>query len=118
MTRKFNSIEDELHFVEFRQELLFNNTGIDRLLFEYEITQDEYRKIMDLMDSLREKLDNHEKINHATFEQRLYEIVPAHKGDYHMCEYIAREFMDAGRWEEVFPALYGDMPKYQYLKKS
>ena len=29
MTRKFNSIEDELHFVEFRQELLFNNTALD-----------------------------------------------------------------------------------------
>lgn len=118
MTRKFNSLEDELHFVEFRQELLFNNTGIDRLLFEYEITQEEYRKIMDLMDSMRNQLDKGEKISHGTFEREMYEIVPSRDGDYHMCEYIAREFMDAGRWEEVFPALYGDMPKYSFLKKS
>ena len=33
-----------------------------------------------------------------------------------MCEYLARAFMDEGRWDEVFPALYGDMPKYNYLK--
>ena len=118
MKRKFDSIEEELQFVEFRQELLFNNTGIDRLLFEYEITQEEYRQIMNLMDEMRNKLDNHQEIYHGTFEEKMYEIVPSHYGDYHMCEYIAREFMDAGRWEEVFPALYGDMPKYQYLRKS
>lgn len=26
--------------------------------------------------------------------------------------------MDDGRWEEVFLALYGDMPKYRHLKGS
>ena len=65
-----------------------------------------------------EKLDNRESINHPEFEAKIYEIVPEHQGDYHMCVYIARSFMEERRWEEVFPALYGDMPKYRFLKNE
>jgi len=35
-----------------------------------------------------------------------------------MCEEIAKNFMLDGRWEEVFMKLYGDMPKYSYLKRD
>lgn len=116
MIRSFDTIEEHLDFIEFRQQLLFENSDVDRLLFEYEITQSEYRKIMDLMDQMRKKLDKQEEVSHGEFESNIYDIVPTHKGDYHMCEYIARAFMDERRWEEVFPALYGDMPKYRYLR--
>lgn len=116
MSRYFDKLEDRLDYIEFRQKLLFNNSDLDRLLFEYEITQDEYRKIMDLMDEYRANLDNGKTVSHGTFESQIYDVVPTHYGDYHMCEYIARAFMDEGRWDEVFPALYGGMPKYQFLK--
>lgn len=112
MRRKFNTIEERLDFIEFRQELLFNNTDIDRLLFDYEITRDEYRKIMDLMDKYRTKIDNNEEVNHGAFEDSIYQIVPSHRSDYHMCEYIARDFANGRRWEEVFTVLYGDFPIY------
>lgn len=118
MSKEFGSIEEHLKFIEFRQELLFNNSHLDRLLFEYEIDRNQYRKIMDLMEQYRKKLDNHEKVNHASFESAIYVIVPEHNGDYHMCEYIARAFMDEHRWEEVFPVLYGDMPKYRFLRND
>ena len=74
--------------------------------------------IMNLMDSFREKLDNHENVTHGAFESEIYKIVPSRYGDYHFCEYLAQAFMEEHRWEEVFPALYGDMPKYSYLKKD
>lgn len=32
--------------------------------------------------------------------------------EYHFCEYVAKEFAEDMRWEEVFQALYGDFPKY------
>lgn len=116
MSRFFEDIYERLDYIEFRQQLLFDNSDLDRLLFEYEITKKEYHQIMDLMDQLRDKISRREPVSHGFFEERMYEIIPSHNGDYHMCEYIARSFMDEGRWDEVFPALYGDMPKYQYLK--
>ena len=113
---EFKELKDQMEFLKFRQDLLFTNDGISRLLYEYEIKKAEYDEIMNLMDTYRDKIDNGEEVNHGSFERSIYQIVPKHDGDYHMCEYLAREFMEAGRWEEVFPMLYGDMPKYQGLK--
>ena len=57
MSRCFNSLEERLDFIEFRQQLLFTNSDLDRLIFEYEITHSEYRGIMDLMDQIRSGAD-------------------------------------------------------------
>lgn len=116
--RYFETTEERLDFIEFRQQLLFDNDDLSRLLFEYQITQGEYRAIMDLMDELRSILDKHQKIYSGDFERRIYEIVPSCNGDYHFCEFIAKAFYEDGRWEEVFPALYGSSPKYSYLFKK
>lgn len=35
-----------------------------------------------------------------------------------MCEELAKGFRDENRWEEVFDNLYGEMPKYSYLKSK
>lgn len=114
--RKFETMEERLDFIEFRQRLLFDNDSVSRLLFEYEITDGEYTKIMNLMDEYRSMIDNNKKVYSGTFEDEIYQIVPSHNGDYHFCEYICKSFMEEGRWEEVFPALYGDNPKYSYLR--
>lgn len=111
--REFDSIEERLDYIEFRQRLLFDNDDVSRLLFEYEITHDEYTKIMDLMDEYRKKIENKESVSNDIFEEKIYSIVPSKFGDYHFCEYIAKAFMESRRWEEVFPALYGDMLKYK-----
>ena len=110
--RHFDELDKRLDYIEFRQELLFENTDLTRLLFEYEIDRKQYKKIMDLMEAYRKKLDNKESVNHGTFETEMFRIVPECHEDYHMCEYIARAFMDEHRWEEVFPALYGDCLLY------
>lgn len=115
---QYKEIIERMELIEFRQELLFNNTGVDRSLFEYGITRVQYRAIMDLMDEFRNKIGNGQHCSHGEFESKIYEIVPDHYGDYHMCEELAKGFMDDGRWEEVFMDLYGDMPKYSYLKKE
>ncbi len=111
--REFDSMEERLDYIEFRQQLLFDNDDVSRLLFECEITRDEYTKIMDLMGEFRKKIENKESVNHAEFEEKIYSIAPSKFGDYHFCEYIAKAFMEDRRWEEVFFALYGDMPKYK-----
>ena len=106
--RQFNTIEERLDYIEFRQTLLFNNDSVSRFLFECEITEDEYLKIMDIMDECRTILFKGQSLDNFKFEPKIYEIVPSHKGDYHFCEDIARLFMENGRWKEVFPALYGN----------
>lgn len=99
--------------MEFRQDLLFYGSSVDRLLYEYKITKKQYTEIMDLMDKYREKIDKKERVHHGTFEQEVYIIVPQRSGDYHFCEYLTIAFKEENRWEEVFDSLYGDMPKYQ-----
>lgn len=115
---QYEMIMERLDLIEFRQGLLFNNTEIDRSIFEYGITHLQYRAIMDLMDEYRAKIEKGQSCSHGEFESKMYDIVPEHHGDYHMCEELAKGFMDEGRWEEVFMKLYGDMPKYSYLKRK
>lgn len=105
-------LSDKIDFLEFRLELLAEGSNISSLLFECKITHSQYSLIMDLMDEQREKLDKKEKVDHIEFETRIGEITGNH--DYHFAELVAKAFMDDGRWDEVFPALYGDMPKYKY----
>lgn len=111
-------LEKRLDFIEFRQDLLFDNDEVSRIIYEAKITREEYQAIMDLMDKIRAWISNGLEVNNSDYEEHFYEIVPEHHGDYHLCENIAQAFMEEGRWEEVFPALYGDMPKYSYLKKK
>jgi len=107
-----------LDFIEFRQELLFEDTSLSRLLFECNVTREQYKEIMDLFDSLRAKVYNKEKISSASYESKIYEIVPQHAGDYHFAESIAQTLHENGRWEEVFEALYSHALKFQsYLSK-
>ncbi len=115
---KHVEIMERLDFIEFRQELLFTNTELDRSIFEYKITRTQFKSIIDLMDEYCDMIDKGEKCSNSAFEQRMYKIVPEHDGDYHMCEEIAKNFMLDGRWEAVFMTLYGYMPKYSHLKKD
>lgn len=114
----YNEIMERLDLIEFRQELLFNNSDLDRSLFEYHLTILQYKAIMNVMDEFRKRIEKGQDCSHALFESKIYFIVPEHEGDYHMCEELAKGFMEERRWEEVFMTLYGDMPKYSYLKKE
>lgn len=116
--QEYMEIMERLDFIEFRQDLIFSGSELDRSIYEYRLTKKQYTKIMDLMDEYRRKIENNEPCSHAGLETQIYEIVPEHNGDYHMCEEIVKGFYDEGRWEEVFIKLYGDMPKYSYLRRK
>ena len=114
---RINKLEERIEMLEFKVQLLSENSNISRLLFEYYINQRQYSKLMDLMDEFRDIIERGEKVSHVDFEQRVYEII--HKnGDYHFCESLAQSFMEDGRWEVVFPSLYGDMAKYKYYMEK
>ncbi|MBT2637015.1 DUF1878 domain-containing protein [Bacillus sp. ISL-39] len=109
---------ERLDFIEFRQQLLFDNDDFSRLLFEHEVTRQQYGRILDFFDNLREQLDNGEEISSVNYESTIYRIVIHREHNYHFAEDIAQTLHEAGRYEEVFEALYGHAPKFQtYLQK-
>lgn len=115
---RIKGLEETIELLSFQQELLFSNTDVDRMLFEYKITRKQYDLIMDLMDIYRNKIGENEEVDHNTFEQEMYEIVPNLKGDYHFVELLTRSFWEIGRWEEVFEILYKVLPKYKHINKG
>ncbi len=118
MEERIKALEEKVDILEFKIKLLAENSTVSRLLFEYDVTEEQYNKVMKLMDRYRDDIDESKDVNHSSFESQIYEIVPQRKYDYHFCEYLAQSFMEDGRWEEVFPALYGDMPKYKYYMEN
>lgn len=93
---------------------------VDMLFKEYNITKNEQKQIMKVFDKYRNKIANGVKINYTLYENDIINVfggsVSAARHnpqiDYHFCEYVAKEFADNRRWEEVFQVLYGDFPKY------
>ena len=124
LLKKFNALEERVSQLEFREELIRNKDNIGEVLLDYNVNHEQYIKIMDLMDDTRNHIDNHEEVSSAEFETKLINIFGGDREaaqrnvpiEYHFCESVAKAFMEDGRWEEVFPALYGDLPKYQFLK--
>ena len=115
--REYEKIMERLDLIEFRQDLLFSGSELDRSIYEYRLTSEQYHRIMDLMDEYRARIERGEPCHHSKLEAQMYEIVPEHEGDYHMCEEIVKGFYNEGRWEEVFINLYGEMLKYSYMRK-
>lgn len=110
---------ERLDFIEFRQELLFENTDWSRLLFESKVTKEQQDNIFDLFDALRKKISSGEAVSSTSYESEIYRIIPQCENSYHFAESIAQTLHESGRWDEVFVALYGHAPKFQtYLGQN
>lgn len=115
--KRFESLEQRIKMLEFKVQLLSERTNTSEILLEYDISKEQYDKIMDLMDEIRSDLSNNNEVNNSIFENKIYKII-GKDGDYHFCEAIAKAFMEDNRWEEIFPALYGKFPKYKYYMEK
>lgn len=62
---QYSKLMERFDFIEFRQQLLFDNDETNKLLFEYRITQRQYRDIMNLMDDYRDKIEKGQKVYSA-----------------------------------------------------
>ncbi len=110
------ALRKELDHIKFKLELLFDNDPVSRFIFEMNYSREQYSGIMDLMDEMRNKLDNNQEVSASEFESKFQAIT--NDSDYHNAEIITRLFMEERRWEEVFPALYGKFQKYQSYFKN
>ena len=111
LEEKNQNLNERLQLLEFKFELLFDNSESCRYFIERDFTREQYNKVMDLMDDMRSKIDNKEELSSVEYESRINQI--KYDCDYHDAEIIAKLFMEEGRWEEVFPALYGNSMKYK-----
>lgn len=112
-------LEERLDFIEYRQELLFDNGRFSRLMFDYKVTRKQHRALIGLFTEYRETIENGEEVSSSLYERQIGEIVPSHKHDYHFAEFIAKSLHEEGRYEEVFETLYGDSSKFKsYLESS
>lgn len=102
------NIEERIEQLEFQIELLFENRGSDRLLFESKVTRSQYLHLVDLMDFASEKILKGETVSKRFFEGEIYSIVPEKNGDYNFCELITKCWHEEQRWPEVFKYFYGD----------
>lgn len=79
---------------------------------DYNVSQDELKKIHDVMDEVRSTLREKGKYSPAEFERKIKGAMKGNRNeqyiDYHFVKEMARAFMEDDRWAEVYPALYGD----------
>ena len=116
LERSNAELSKKINDLEFRIELIASPTHINRVLYDYAVNRQEYDAIMDLMDDVRKSLDDKQGYTHTKFENEMKKIFSDPedvKHDYHFAEDVAKAFMEDGRWKEVFPALYGKLPKFK-----
>lgn len=113
LEKKNIELEKRVEQLEFKIKLLAENSNTSRLLFESDITRTQYEELMNLMDEVSDDIYKGKEVSNHHFEGKVYRIIGV-DGDYHFCESLAQAFMEDGRWDEVFPALYGHMDKFKY----
>lgn len=123
LSKNYETLVKRVEQLEFRESLILEASEISTILLQYNITRNEYLQIQDVMEGMRNKIENGISVSSIEFETSIQNIfggfieagrrTPAI--EYHFCEYIAKAFWKDGRWEEVFPALYGDNIKYKHL---
>ncbi|MED2798353.1 DUF1878 family protein [Bacillus thuringiensis] len=62
-------IREDLEFLEFRQQLLFENANFSRFLFKTKVTKEQLDRIFDLMDSLSEEIREEKLITHSAYNR-------------------------------------------------
>ncbi|TKD72117.1 DUF1878 domain-containing protein [Pseudalkalibacillus hwajinpoensis] len=106
MEKRIAELEETVDYLLFRQELLFSNTSIDRVLYEYGIKRDQYDRIITLMTDYEESIVERKPVNHYAFEQSIYHIIPEQAGNHQFAEYLTRVFWENDCCQNVFKELY------------
>lgn len=114
-------LREEVKNLAFRIALLGMPSNVNRMLFECGLNEQDYHRILDLMDEIQNELCSHREYTFAMYEKRMHEIFSGHNGlenDYHFFEAVACAFFKDRRYQEVFATLYGNMPKYEGLMED
>ena len=92
----------KLDFIEFRQDLLFRNTDLDRLLFENRVTRSQYEELLQFMDMFNKNMV--ENASKDEFESSVLNAI--HSNNKNLPKMLAYEFYKQNRYTNVFSNLY------------
>lgn len=101
------NVEQEINQIKYRMDLLFENSPLSRLLYEYNITEEQDRKIQDVLNLLEKRMEDGEEVTSSEYESMVCEICADNPNvEYHFCEKYARECWLEGRWKDTIKNLY------------
>lgn len=87
-------------------------TNVERVRRSYNINDNQYSKIMDVMDEAARAIKNGEEYTNYTLERKMVPIIKLSNPDkvieYHAVQDIVSAFLEDGKWEKVFLTLYKD----------
>jgi hypothetical protein len=112
--KRITELEKRVEHLEDRIEMLMELVDDDKYPFMYlalesGLTKSQVNQIFHLMEEVSKAIySGKEPMNHSEFEDRVYNIVPTHRNDYHFAESIVRTLNARGQYQEV----------YQHMKKS
>lgn len=102
-------------------------THVESVRKSYNINDNQYSRIMDIMDEAAAAIRNGEEYTNYKLERKMISVVKSSNPDkvieYHAIQDIVSAFLEDGRWEEVFLTLYKDDPSQKsciesYYKKK
>lgn len=113
MSARLKELENRIQRLEERVRMLVQiaNSEKDEFIYfalEKHLRDAQIKAICDLMNEVSESLKTAKPMSHSDFEDRVYQIVPIHSGDYHFAEDIVRILTKKDAWLEV----------YEHMKKS
>ncbi len=72
------------------------------LALKNDLSDDQEKRILELMDKARLKIIDGVPMPDAEFERQIYIIVPLHKGESHFARAIVAALKDEHRYEDVY----------------
>lgn len=113
---------EKLDFIEFRQDLIFRKTSLDRVLYEYRITRKQHSDLVDIMNKYENLIDDNQEAVYIEFEKEVHHIIERHghqhghdhhhnyeQHDYEISKFpklLAEEFFKQDKFKNVFLNLY------------
>ena len=89
-------LREEVKNLVFQISLLGAPTNVNRMLYEYDLNEQDYHKILDLMDEIRNELCSHREYTFAMYEKRMHEIFSGRhrlENDYHFLKLLRVHFL-------------------------
>ena len=107
------SLEQKVERLEFYISLLQSLVDPERapfiyLVLETRLSREQLDAIYKLMDEVQDGIRQGNPINHADFEQRVYDIVPSKNGDYPFAESIVSTLNQEHRYTGVYKHMKAD----------
>ena len=109
------SIENEIKEINFRMNLLRENTDLDKYLYDCKVKEEQWEHIREYFRELNDIVYAKKEIDSSTYETKILSFVDNEQLDYHFAEYIAQLQWEANNYKEVFETLYKDSDKFHHL---